>query len=618
MYRSVAALAALITLAGAGISTAAPTEKDKKLLADVSAKLLAVAEKPDGFEWPPDIGFEDDPKINAYASFYVKDKKDGKRYPIIRVTEGMMAKAIESDKPDAADRLAFILGHELGHIIKGHLDDKPRDKTPLLRITFGRAAEVEADLHGFELALKAGYSFEKGMKAITRMQELKLDYSSIEGLGAGHPSWNDRAAKADKDKAHLWKAMAAFQNGVLFLTTENYENAITAFERAAREFPDAHEVWANLGYAHLMLYCDKWSKEDFQAQGIGQVVIGGFYTRIDSVKVRAKDKELWFKAVGNLRKSNEKQAGQTIVLANLGLAYLLHPAGKDLPEANKFFAEAVKAAKADAALDPAAHAMLLINLGVAAVADGHTDKGLAQLDEGEKVVRSFAGPAAKRLAPSFDSALLYTRAMVYAGKAGKADKEKAFEMLETYLRVTTSLSLWWDAGYDRYADVAKACGKEAKPKDAFKMDRPEPVRLVTGVTVKGTEITLGGDIDELAKTLGKGQASIAVNGTSMMRVRYEKEGVELLTANDEVIAIILVGPDAPAIALKGKTVGAGGAGALKVGLTPKEVEALLGDDYHPCELTAAGVYYRFYREQGVAVRVAKGKVVELVIVQIPK
>jgi len=603
-----AATAVFVTFASCGAALAAPSEKDKKLLAEVSAKLVAVAEKPEGFEWPPDFGFESEGGVNAYASFV---RKDDKRYPIIRVTEGMMEKVIKGD----ADRLAFIVGHELGHILKGHVIANPkRDKTPFLKATFGRDEEIEADLIGFGLLLKAGYSLEKGMKAITTMQGMGLEYSSFEGLGKDHPSWNDRAAKADKDKAELWKAAAAFYNGVLFLSTENYENAITAFKTAKKEFPNNYQVLNNLGYAQLMAYCDKWDKRDFQAQGIGQVVVGGFYNRLDE-PVRGKDTELWFEAVGNLREANELKPGQTLILKNLGLAYLLHPKGKDLKEASKFFAEAIKAAEDDKSLEPADRASLLVNVGVATLADGKTEKALAQLDEGERLVRSFTGPAAKTT--MIDSALLYNRALVLAEKADKADKEKAFEMLEKYLRLTSQLSLWWDSAYTRYSTVCKALDKEPKSKAAFKKDRPEPVRLVTGVTVKNGKLNLGQQLSAATKILGPATPTAAVPGTSMVRVRYEKEGIELL-ATDEILAIVLSGPNAPAIPLTGKIVGTGKVGELKVGLTTKEVEELLGEDYQPTELTAAEVYYRFYREQGVAVRVSKGKVVELVVVQAAK
>src|SRR5262249_6911482 len=145
------------------------------------------------FAWPPDFGFDGE-GVNAYATL---GRKDGKAQPLVRVSAEMMTKVIQGDP----DRLAFIVGHELGHVLLRHVvaNDK-RDRTPFLKNTFTRDEEVAADLRGVELMGKAGYSYRKGLRAIDRMKELKLDYTSFEGLGKDHPSWDDRLAGVDKDQ----------------------------------------------------------------------------------------------------------------------------------------------------------------------------------------------------------------------------------------------------------------------------------------------------------------------------------------------------------------------------------------------------------------------------------
>lgn len=614
--------AAIAFLATSGIASAVPSEKDRQLLADVSARLLVVAEKkkPEGLEWPPNFGFLAETGARSVSDFI---EKDNKRYPIIRISEGMMEKVVKGD----ADRLAFILGHELAHILKGHILGNPnRDKTPLLKVTFRQDEEVEADRMGFELMLEAGYSFDRGAKVFTRMRELRLDYSSFEGLGKDHPSWNDRAAKADKDKAELWKAAAAFQNGVLFLGTENYENAVAAFEATQKEFPKNYQVLANLGYAQLMWYCDKWGKRDFETQGLGQVVVGAFYNRLDE-PVRGKDVELWIAAIGNLRRAEwyaprsrvglfKWKSREGVILANLGLAHLLNPRGKQAAEANAYFAAALEAAKVGEALNDRTHAAILINSAVAILAGGDTSAALIRLEEGEKAVRKFSGENATKLAPAYLTAILYTRAMILAAKTEKTDKEKALEMLETYLRTTSLLSLWWDSAYTRYAAVAKTMGKDPKPREVFKNDRPEPARLVPGIKMKNAEIKLGDLLKDVTAKLGPAVCLPVIPGTAMARVRYAQAGIELL-ATDKVFAILLSGPNAPIIPLQGRATGAGKIGELKLGMTAEEVVNLLGEADTCCELTAVGLTYRFYREPGVAVRVSKGIVIELAIVQIP-
>lgn len=614
------ALAVVLTLAAVATSRAAPpTEADKKFVKEVADKLLAVCPPPPAeFNWPPDIGIQDSPAINAFAGLFSKDKqlvkKDGKYIVGIRITTGMLNKVIAGDE----DRLAFVLGHELSHVLRKHLPPKNR-KVPFLQATFDRGEEDEADQMGVELMLKAGYSLERAMKAITKMQELGLEYSSFEGLGVGHPSWNDRAAKIDKEKSHLWKAMSAFNNGVVFLATEQFEAAEVCFERVTDEFPACHEAWANLGFARLMQYCDKMDPTKLRVRGIGHVVTGGFYEHTP-ITVRGEDEKLWLAAVDALQTANTLKKTQPLVLSNLGLAYLVKPKAKDVREATRYLSQAAEAAKTDKALHPLAHAGLLVNFGVATLASGDAKKGLDQLAEAEATVRMFAGgPPGGRLTPAFDAALTYTRALALAEKKDKPDQEKARVLFEKYLENTSPLSLWWTPAYEHYQELCKALGKEPKTRGAFATSRPEPTRLVASVALRsGARITLTDEIENVIKLLGTGKETIAVSGTSLRRIAYEKEGIELIANDRDVLAITLVGPDAPAVPLRGKMVGGSPAGVLKVGMTEKELVQLLGSRPHPCEIVTPEKFFDYYRELGVAVRMENGKVAELVIVQLPE
>lgn len=612
-YRLVFAVLVLGTAASMAPADDGPGARDKALLAKVSQRLLAVCDPVPGFTWPPDFGFEGE-GINAYATIV---RKDDKIQPIVRVSSGMMAKVIQGDP----DRLALILGHELGHILHRHvLNNAKRDKTPFLKVTFSRADEVQADLAGVELMIKAGFSYRNGVKAILRMKEMKLDYSSFEALQVDHPSWDDRLKRIDTEQANLWKAMSAFGSGVIFLTTEQYAAAETCFERVTKEFPACYEAWVNLGFACLMEYCDKLDTADLRDYGIGQILTGGFYQRVESIPVRGRDSKLWWKAVGALREAIRLKPDLTLAKANLGLAYLIHPDGKDVGEAARLLGEAADAASTDKTLDPVAHAALLINLGVANLAGGDADKGLVRLDEGEKIVgRQLAGKdGERRKGTALTAALLYNRAQQLGAGKNPESKKQAIALLERYLKSTSPLSLWWPLAYERYAALCKALDQEPKGKNAFKKDQPEPIRLVAGVKLKsGSTITLGEDLEDVVKKIGKGRETVAATGTNLKRLRYVDEGVDLLVT-DMVLAICLVGSEAPALSLRGRTVGAEEIGKLRRGMTVKEVESLLGDDYQPCELADAEIYYRFYREQGVALRVSKGKVLEVVIAQLPK
>jgi hypothetical protein len=140
---------------------------------------------------------------------------------------------------------------------------------------------------------------------------------------------------------------------------------------------------------------------------------------------------------------------------------------------------------------------------------------------------------------------------------------------------------------------------------------------VTGVkTRSGKDLVLGEDADDVTKRFSKGKETVAAAGTGLKRLRFDTEGVELLV-KDEVLAISLLGPNAPSLPLRGRSPAGGTAGTLKVGMPVAEAEKILGDDYTPCSITAADVTYRFYRLAGVALRVVGGEVAEVVIVQMP-
>ena len=76
------AVAVCATLATAGVGSAAPTEKDKKLLAEVSTSLLAVCKQPEGFEWPPNFDFDKEAEITC-----------AEVSPPVELTEGLLVVA---------------------------------------------------------------------------------------------------------------------------------------------------------------------------------------------------------------------------------------------------------------------------------------------------------------------------------------------------------------------------------------------------------------------------------------------------------------------------------------------------------------------------------------------
>jgi tetratricopeptide (TPR) repeat protein len=452
-----------------------------------------------------------------------------------------------------------------------------------------------------------------------KMIDLKLNQSSFEGLSATHPPWQERIRLTDKEQAKLWKAMAAFHDGAVFLMTEQFILAERCFERVTREFPDCYEAWANLGYAKLMMYCDALDTPDLRRFDVGHLVLGGFYLRPKSLgpELRGVDEDLWFAAVGALRESLRLKPDQALAKANLGLAYLLRPAGKDVGKATQFLDEAAELAARDESLDPMVRVALLINGGVAEMAGGREKEVLAKFEKAEQLAKK-AVATARTPSPKVSGALLYNRALMLAGAKDDKSQRQALDMLEKYLRTTSPASAWWPLAYARYTRLCKTLELAPRSEKELQKSAPGTPRLVASVKLpSGTVVGLTEPLEAVVKQLGKGTAVPVMADTNLHRVHYPDHGIDLIVT-DNVLAIYLLGPKAPALPLRGKGLGEKGP-ELKVGMTKAALEAALGEeDYEFIELERRDVNYRFYRRVGLAVRLTQNRVSEMVIVQFPE
>ncbi len=117
------------------------------------------------------------PKMNAFAAspktmereWVERDKSpwpirrflgfadDGKPIYELGLTAGILREA------QYEDEIAFVLGHELTHILEHHID--PPEENLMLRQTY----EVVADYEGARMAVAAGYSPESGTSILTRL-----------------------------------------------------------------------------------------------------------------------------------------------------------------------------------------------------------------------------------------------------------------------------------------------------------------------------------------------------------------------------------------------------------------------------------------------------------------
>ncbi|MBX3414653.1 MAG: M48 family metalloprotease [Pirellulales bacterium] len=594
------------------------SESDQKLVQDVWARLLAVAEPPEGFAWPPTIEIVENKDCNAYAT--IRPSKEGDdpnlRYPISVVFTGMLDQIIQGDP----DRLAFILGHELSHITCGHVVTPSTGKPKFIEIVYTRIDENEADVEGAKLMVKAGYSLPRGIKGIQRIIELGLEYTSFEGLSVDHPSWKDRLVLIDGEQSKIWKSMSAFENGNIFLATENYPMAESCFRFVIKDFPNCYEAWANLGYALLMQYCDGLEEEDLRSFAVGQILVGGFYSRPNSLSagLRGPDSEVWFEAIGALREALRLKPDLTLAKANLGVAYLVCPDGKDVGNATRFLTEAASDAMKDDSLDPLMRAAILLNAGVVDLAGGNATDGESKFTEVEKLGKELPGgrPATTT---ALATALQYNRATMLMASPNVDQRRRALDEWELYLRSATPASAWWALGYDSYAKLCKELNATPKTKDELQKAGKESFRLVVSVPLaSGETIDLGNPVQaELAKLGEPETLPIAPRRGKLMRYRYNDLGLEVLGLED-VIAVRLSGPNAPELPLRGSGL-TGGKKSIKIGMTKDDLEKLLaGQDYDFRELDDPEKSYRFYRNLGLAVRIEGGKVVELVVAQIPQ
>jgi tetratricopeptide (TPR) repeat protein len=605
-----------------GQTTTAPTREDVTLVQQVFTKLLAVpaaAQPIASFDaWPPRAQIVDpgrEPSLATAVGKYNAFANAPNCIPQVRLTEDLMTDIIQGDP----DRLALILGHELGHLLLGHYQcTHAAEKSRVVQAAYTRDQEFAADKKGMQLALAAGFSARNGLKGLQAMASVG-DYSSFEGLSYDHPSWAERLARLDGAQAELWKSMSAFQDGVYFLETEDYPEAEPCFRGVTVEFPQADDAWANLGYTLLMQYADKLTPDDLRSLAIGQVVAGAFYSRPVwlSGKVRGVDAKLWGEAVAALNEAARLNPNLALVQANLGVAYLLRPTGKDTQRAIVHLENAAAMLKKDPSLaalrDSARTPFLAVanNLAVAyAAADRVNDAG--------EIITSVAklGTSRSLVGLLQSEALDYNYSMLLAATPEVQNHKRAVAILEDYLREASASSSWWPIAYRRYSQLCRELSLPEKTEAQLQRSTHRILREIVSVQLHGGQaITLGQKITDLPLP-DRWQEVSTVGGTKLHRLRSATDGVDVLADADRVLAIFLRSTKGPALPVRGigmetKT------GQLRVGMSVEDVDKVLPDQPYRFEsLTDTWVPYRFYPFLGVAMQMGTdGAVQELVVVQ---
>lgn len=594
-------------------------DADTKLFNEVMEKLLATArvknQYPDKYVWPPRYYVipNSDKQFNAYAGPEGYDPVLNKTRVRCIMTRGYLEKIVQGN-PEIC---AAIMGHEVAHILKGHVGLTKEDRQDLIMLAFNREQEIDADLEGVQIAVAAGFPWQAGIRSAFREQKFLGDISNFEGIRATHPSWNDRLQFLDRKEPEIWKAMAEFQNGFFFLNTENYRTAEICFDKVVREFPNCAEGWANLGYARLMQYCDGLDSNDLRKLGIGQFAVGAFYVRPQSlVPTRASDKELWEKAVGALTMALKKDDNLTLPRVNLALAYLVHYDGK--PMANKaleYFAQTQN--KNDKGIDAYTQAAYLINLGVAQKAAGDLANAQLSFADAAKILPK----QSSQLRDYLEDSLLYNQGVLNATRPERVQKKLGADLLTVYLQVSSPSSSWWPLAFEKYEAVCRELGQTPLDRKQLATRKAEQrFRLVTTLDVApGKSVTLSDSLNDTLKTLGR-EKTVGLPVVAYSKInRYNSvvPGVSFL-GDSKILAIFLTTPEAPPIYVQGKGTGAEKV-ALRVGMPLNALIAALQDP--PVERRPIGdrtSSYLFMPHLGLGVRIENDRVAELVLAQVPR
>ena len=608
------------------------TDKHRDVTQKTFDRLIEAIDRPEGWDvWPPKLDIVDSPGVQAIA---YPSETDGGLTPNVEVYVGLIEKVADYDP----DILAFVIGHEIGHLVYFHsrqaaerFEKYGRVKISTAITAANRDEELEADFFGMQVALKAGFSHRGVRRALVGMAKSmgKNDYCSFEGLRASHPSWDMRASYLQQDEVQreLWRSMIAFKNGVLFLETENYIHAEFCFRKVVEEFPDCYEGWANLGYSLLMQYADALDEVDLKSFDIGHIVVGGFYRRPDSLssQLRGIDEDLWFDATGAFREALrikdrlDVDDDMILVKANLAVAYLIHPSGKQVGEAEKYFEEVFRLLDdrdKEKQLDPLVRAGILVNAGAGRPLD--ESRVTQALQELQQVARE--NPDDEPQVETLTAALGYSQALQLAATGKPEDRSSAVPLLEKYLTSISPANAWWPVAYEEYRKLMDTAGKTAKSKEDFKAPGVHDWRTVTSVTLSNDQaIGLSQLFDDLQEKLGEADTVIPViEGTNLKRHTYDEYGVSLLASRD-VLAVFLTSPHSPTVKLMRPGLG-GEAEELALGMQRSKLESLLGDEW---EVEFASIddpdrVYHLYRDVGIAVRYDDANVSELVLVMVPR
>lgn len=76
------------------------------------------------------------------------------------------------------DEIAFIIAHEVSHLLAGHLSGPNKSKAPEFQVD----QEIDADCMGIELAVRAGYSPDGAINFLRKVRNYEVDQGNVDHL----------------------------------------------------------------------------------------------------------------------------------------------------------------------------------------------------------------------------------------------------------------------------------------------------------------------------------------------------------------------------------------------------------------------------------------------------
>jgi hypothetical protein len=423
--------------------------------------------------------------------------------------------------------------------------------------------------------------------------------------------------------------MATFENGVKFLSLNQYDAAIYCFHYILGQFPDCYEANLNIGYAALMKYLESFDKDNFWNLNTGVFISGNYYKNSPSLKsrIRGADEDLWWIAVGEFQAALRIKPNLTMAKANLGLAYLVSPNPRStVGKAARFFAEALELAQIDTTIDDADRAVINMNAGLACF-DSDTSVVLAEsyFNAAEAAARKFAelqNSSAAQLYNETDYALLFNKALLIKKIGGSENIVEALKLFSVFLEKFDCESPWWDIGFKHYLDLCTDLSVEADTAmkaRSMKKSKGDFKKVVKIETNDNKLILLSERKDEFVLKFKKYNISehLLIPGKNLKKLKINDAGIDLL-ASDFIFAIILNKDNSPKVVLE--KFNRGYSTRLFVGMAIKDFEQAVGNSKYidKTGLINNSENYRYYFNLGLAVLYDnKARTIkELVIVQL--